>query len=87
MKAGEVRRAKVNPPAGGRAVLSNHHEAGRLRPGLRRALEERFGRERLAGLYARHRGKIVSENIIRQEAKILNATKQPVTPGPRFKIA
>src|SRR5258708_38765091 len=43
--------------------------------------KERFGRERLAGLYARHRGKIVSENIIRQEAKILNATKQPPPEG------
>jgi len=32
--------------------------------------KERFRTERLAGLYARHRGKIVSENVIRQEAKI-----------------
>src|ERR1700756_749686 len=43
--------------------------------------KERFGRERLAGLYARHRGKIVSENVIRQEAKILNATKQAPPDG------
>src|SRR5260370_20045603 len=43
--------------------------------------KERFATERLAGLYARHRGKIVSENIIRQEAKILNATQQPPPDG------
>src|SRR5258708_16216064 len=43
--------------------------------------KERFATERLAGRYARHRSKIVSENIIRQEAKILNATKQPPPEG------
>jgi hypothetical protein len=31
------------------------------------------------GLYARHRGKIVSEKIIDQEARVLKATKE--TPG------
>ena len=38
--------------------------------------KERFVKERLAGLYARHRGRIVSEGIIGQEARILKATKQ-----------
>jgi len=35
----------------------------------------------LAGLYARPRGKIVSEKIIGQEARILNATKQAPPDG------
>src|ERR1700730_5871523 len=43
--------------------------------------KERFVKERLAGLYARHRGKIVSEQIIALEARILKATKQAPPDG------
>ena len=43
--------------------------------------KERFVKERLAGLYARHRGKIVSEQIIGLEARILKATKQAPPDG------
>jgi hypothetical protein len=43
--------------------------------------KERFRAERLAGLYARHRGKIVFENVICQEAEILCATMQPPPNG------
>src|ERR1700751_1615880 len=43
--------------------------------------KKRFVKERLAGLYARHRGKIVSEGIIGQEARILKATKQAPPDG------
>jgi hypothetical protein len=35
----------------------------------------------LGGLYARHRGKIVSEKIIGQEARILKATKEAPVDG------
>src|ERR1700747_3727698 len=77
MKAGEVRRAKVILRlAAGQSYRTIMKQEGCGQDFVAR-WKERFARERLAGLYARHRGKIVSENIIRQEAKILNATKQP----------
>src|SRR6202048_3654404 len=81
MKAGEVRRAKVILRlAAGQSYRTIMKQEGCGQDFVAR-WKERFGRERLAGLYARHRGKIVSENIIRQEAKILNATKQPPPDG------
>jgi tagatose-1,6-bisphosphate aldolase non-catalytic subunit AgaZ/GatZ len=43
--------------------------------------EDRFRAERLAELYARRRGKIMSKDVIRQKAKILNGTKQPPPGG------
>jgi len=42
---------------------------------------KRFEAERLAGLYARHRGRIVSENVLSLEAQILSATQQPPPDG------
>src|SRR2546430_6371490 len=81
MKAGEVRRAKVILRlAAGQSYRSIMKQEGCGQDFVAR-WKERFDRERLAGLYARHRGKIVSENIIRQEAKILNATKQAPPDG------
>src|SRR6202048_209855 len=81
MKAGEVRRAKVIL----RLAAGQSYRAIVQREGCSQDFvarwKERFVKERLAGLYARHRGKIVSEGIIRQEAKILNATKQPPPDG------
>src|SRR5260370_24153668 len=76
MKAGEVRRAKVILRlAAGQSYRTIMKQEGCGQDFVAR-WKERFRAERLAGLYARHRGKIVSENVIRQEAKILNATKQ-----------
>lgn len=81
MKAGEVRRAKVILRlAAGQSYRTIVKQEGCGQDFVAR-WKERFARERLAGLYARHRGKIVSENIIGQEAKILNATKQPPPDG------
>src|SRR5258708_34063805 len=81
MEAGEVRRAKVILRlAAGQSYRTIMKQEGCGQDFVAR-WKERFATERLAGLYARHRGKIVSENIIRQEAKILNATKQPPPEG------
>ena len=60
MKAGEVRRAKVILRlAGGQSYRTIMKQEGCGQDFVAR-WKERFGRERLAGLYARHRGKIVS---------------------------
>src|SRR5215468_12758978 len=42
---------------------------------------KRFEAERLGGLYARHRGRIVSDRVISQEAEILSATRQAPPDG------
>jgi len=42
---------------------------------------KRFEAERLGGLYARHRGRIVSDKVLSQEAKILSATQQAPADG------
>src|SRR3984893_2962205 len=81
MKAGEVRRAKVIL----RLAAGQSYRAIVQREGCSQDFvarwKERFVKERLAGLYARHRGKIVSEGIIGQEARILKATKQAPPEG------
>jgi transposase len=80
MKAGEVRRAKVILRlAAGQSYRTISKQEGCGQDFVAR-WKERFATERLAGFYARHRGKIVSENIIRQEAKILNATSKRLLP-------
>lgn len=43
--------------------------------------KKRFEAERLAGLYARHRGRIIAEKVISQEAQILSATRQAPPDG------
>src|ERR1700719_1074506 len=81
MKAGEVRRAKVILQlAAGQSyrTISEQHGCGQDFVARWKA---RFVKERLAGLYARHRGKIVSEKIIGQEARILKATKEAPADG------
>jgi transposase len=81
MKAGEVRRAKVILRlAAGQSYRTIMKQEGCGQDFVAR-WKERFVKERLAGLYARHRGKIVSEKIIGQEARILNATKQAPPDG------
>jgi transposase len=81
MKAGEVRRAKVILRlAAGQSYRSVVKGEGCSQDFVAR-WKERFVKERLAGLYARHRGKIVSEAIIGQEAGILKATKQAPPDG------
>jgi transposase len=81
MKAGEVRRAKVILRlAGGQSYRAIMKQEGCSQVFIAR-WKERFVKERLAGLYARHRGKIVSEQIIALEAKILKATKQAPPDG------
>src|SRR5215831_8156496 len=81
MKAGEVRRAKVILRlAAGQSYRTIVQQEG-CGPDFIARWKERFEAERLAGLYARHRGKIVSEKVIRQEAQILGATKQAPLDG------
>src|SRR6202030_4072954 len=81
MKAGEVRRAKVILQlAAGQSYRTISRQQGCGQDFVAR-WKERFVKERLAGLYARHRGKIVSEGIIGQEARILKATKQAPPDG------
>jgi transposase len=81
MKAGEVRRAKVILRlAAGQSYRAVAQGEGCSQDFIAR-WKERFVKERLGGLYARHRGKIVSEAIIAQEARILNATKQAPPDG------
>src|SRR6202048_2252671 len=81
MKAGEVRRAKVILQlAAGQSYRTISEQQGCGQDFVAR-WKERFVKERLAGLYARHRGKIVSEKIIGQEARILKATKEAPADG------
>ena len=81
MRAGEVRRAKVILRlAAGQSYRAIVKGEGCSQDFVAR-WKERFVKERLAGLYARHRGKIVSEGIIGQEARILKATKQAPPDG------
>src|SRR5260370_7940818 len=76
MKAGEVRRAKVILRlAAGQSYRTIMKQEGCGQDFVAR-WKERFATERLAGLYARPRGNIVSESIIGQEAMILHATNQ-----------
>src|ERR1700726_3545071 len=76
MKAGEVRRAKVILRlAAGQSYRAIMKQESCSQVFIAR-WKERFVKERLAGLYARHRGKIVSEQIIALEARILKATKK-----------
>ena len=42
---------------------------------------KRFEAERLGGLYPRHRGRIISDKVLSQEAKILSATQQAPVDG------
>ena len=42
---------------------------------------KRFEAERLGGLYPRHRGRIISDKVLSQEAKILSATPQAPVDG------
>lgn len=81
MKAGEVRRAKVILRLAAGESYRTIRKQERCGQDFVARWKERFVNERLAGLYARHRGKIVSEKIIGQEAKILNATKQTPPDG------
>ena len=81
MKAGEVRRAKVILRlAAGQSYRAIMKQESCSQVFIAR-WKERFVKERLAGLYARHRGKIVSEQIIALEARILKATKQAPPDG------
>src|ERR1700761_1160140 len=81
MKAGEVRRAKVILRlAAGQSYRAIMKQESCSQVFIAR-WKERFVQERLAGLYARHRGKIVSEQIIALEARILKATKQAPPDG------
>src|SRR6202162_6678187 len=81
MRAGEVRRAKVILRlAAGQSYRSVVKGEGCGQDFVAR-WKARFVKERLAGLYARHRGKIVSEKIIGQEARILKATKEAPPDG------
>src|ERR1700686_2975562 len=81
MKAGEGRRATAIL----RLAAGKSYRAIVKREGCSQDFvawwKERFVKERLAGLYARHRGKIVSEQIIALEARILKATKQAPPDG------
>src|SRR6202795_5287552 len=81
IKAGEVRGAKIILRlAAGQPYRAIMKQEGCSQDFIAR-WKERFVKERLAGLYARHRGNIVSEEIICLEARILKATKQAPPDG------
>src|SRR6516165_8396387 len=81
IKAGDVRRARVIL----RLAKGEPYERIMLLEGCGSEFiarwRKRFEAERLAGLYARHRGRIVSDNVISQEAQILSATQQAPPDG------
>src|SRR6516225_9749158 len=81
IKAGDVRRARVIL----RLAKGEPYERIMLLEGCGSEFiarwRKRFEAERLAGLYARHRGRIVSDNVISQEAQILSATQQAPVDG------
>src|SRR6202049_1964495 len=81
MKAGGGRRAKVIFAWGAGQFYGAIMKQESCSQVFIARWKERFVKERLAGLYARHRGKIVSEQIIALEARILKATKQAPPDG------
>jgi transposase len=82
IKAGEVRRAKIILRlAAGHPYRAIMKQEGCSQDFIAR-WKERFVKERLAGLHARHRGKIVSEEIIGLEARILKEKMLPTALTP-----
>lgn len=81
MKAGDVRRARVVL----RLAKGESYQRIMLLEGCGSDFiarwRKRFEAERLGGLYARHRGRIVSDRVISQEAEILSATRQAPPDG------
>src|SRR5262245_39843697 len=81
MKAGDVRRARVIL----RLAKGESYQRIMLLEGCGSDFiarwRKRFEAERLGGLYARHRGRIVSDRVISQEAEILSATRQAPPDG------
>jgi transposase len=81
IKAGDARRARVIL----RLAMREPYQRIMLLEGCGSEFitrwKKRFEAERLAGLYARHRGRIVSDKVVRQEAKILSATQQAPADG------
>src|SRR5258707_12094174 len=81
IKAGDARRARVIL----RLAKGESYQRIMLLEGCGSEFitrwRKRFEAERLAGLYARHRGRIVSDNVLSLEAQILSATQQPPADG------
>ena len=81
IKAGDARRARVIL----RLAMREPYQRIMLLEGCGSEFitrwKKRFEAERLAGLYARHRGRIVSDKVVSQEAKILSATQQAPADG------
>ena len=81
IKAGDVRRARVIL----RLAKGESYQRIMLLEGCGADFiarwRQRFEAERLGGLYARHRGRMVADNVISQEAKILSATGQAPPDG------
>jgi len=81
MKAGDVHRARVIL----RLAKGESYQRIMMLEGCGSDFiarwKKRFEAERLAGLYARHRGRIISEKVISQEAQILSATRQAPPDG------
>jgi transposase len=81
IKAGDARRAKVIL----RLAKGESYQRIMLLEGCGSEFitrwRKRFEAERLAGLYARHRGRMVSDNVLSLEAQILSATQQPPADG------
>jgi transposase len=81
LKAGDVRRARVIL----RLAKGESYQRIMLLEGCGADFiarwRHRFEAERLAGLYARHRGRIVSEDVVSQEAQILSATRRAPPDG------
>src|ERR1700751_1165029 len=79
IKAGDARRAKVIL----RLAKAESYQRIMLLEGCGSEFitrwRKRFEAERLGGLYARHRGRIVSDKVLSQEAKKATSSSRPKT--------
>ena len=79
IKAGDARRAKVIL----RLAKGESYQRIALLEGCGAEFitrwRKRFEAERLGGLYARHRGRIVSDKVLSQEAKKATSSSRPKT--------
>ena len=81
LRAGDARRARVVLLLGeGRSWASISQALG-CSPDFIRRWKGRFERDRLAGLFARHRGRPVEKRTPKLEAKILDWTRRPPPDG------
>jgi transposase len=81
LRADDARRARlILMLAEGQSYAAVQHALG-CNPSYIARWKERFAAERLAGLYARHRGRAVATRTPKLEAKILEWTRRPPPDG------